>query len=177
MLNKDTCVPLYTQQDVDAAVERLALEINRDYRGRDLLVIGVLKGAFIFLADLVRKLDLPVEVDFVRLSSYGSGRSTSGVVRVLLKPSSNLEGRDVLIVDDIIDTGLSISHLIRYLKRRRVASVRVCALADKPSRRRVEVKVDYRGFEVPDRFLVGCGMDWDERYRNLPNICALENGQ
>jgi hypoxanthine phosphoribosyltransferase len=176
MLDRTVCIPLLTRSEVDAAIKRIALEIDRDYQGKNLLVIGVLKGSFIFLADLVRNLNLALQIDFVRVSSYGRGRETSGKVRILLGPSCAVEGRDVLVVEDIIDTGLSAAHFMHYLKKRHPASLKLCALVSKPSRRRVDVAIDYLGFTVPDRFLVGCGLDWDEKYRHLPDICALEEG-
>ncbi len=175
MSGKTTCVPLLSRAEIDVAVRRLAGELNRDYAGRTPLLIGVLKGSFVFMADLVRYLDFPLEIDFARVSSYGSGRETSGKVRVLFGPTCTVRGRDVIVVEDIVDTGLSISHFLNYLRKRRPASLRLCALVDKPARRRVPVAIDYLGFTVPDRFLVGCGLDWGEKFRNLPDICALED--
>ncbi len=175
MSGKTICVPLLSRAEIDVAVRRLAGELNRDYAGRTPLLIGVLKGSFVFMADLVRYLDFPLEIDFARVSSYGSGRETSGKVRVLFGPTCTVRGRDVIVVEDIVDTGLSISHFLNYLRKRRPASLRLCALVDKPARRRVPVAIDYLGFTVPDRFLVGCGLDWGEKFRNLPDICALED--
>jgi hypoxanthine phosphoribosyltransferase len=175
MAGKPVCVPLLSRSEIDVAVRRLAGELNHDYRGRNPVLIGILKGSFVFMADLVRHLDFPLEIDFARISSYGRGRQTSGKVRVLLGPRCIVQGRDVIVVEDIVDTGLSVSHFIAYLTKRRPASLKLCALVDKPARRRVPVQIDYLGFTVPDKFLVGCGLDWDERYRNLPDICALED--
>ncbi|MBA7668360.1 Hypoxanthine phosphoribosyltransferase [subsurface metagenome] len=127
-----------------------------------------------FLADLVRQLDFPLEIEFVRLSSYGSGQQTSGKVKVVQGLRSVVRGRHVLVVEDIVDTGITVAFLLDYLKKRKTASVRLCALTDKPSRRRVTVDIDYLGFTVPDKFLVGYGLDCDEKYRNLPSICVLE---
>ena len=169
------CVPLISRAEIEVAVRRLAAELNRDYRDRNPLLVGILKGSFVFMADLVRYLEFPLDIDFARVSSYGSARETSGRVAVLFGPGSSVKGRDVLVVEDIIDTGLSVSHFIRYLRRKHPASIRLCALVDKPARRRVPVNIDYLGFTVPDKFLVGCGLDWDEKYRNLPDICALED--
>ncbi len=175
MPGKTVCVPLLSRGEIDVAVRRLAGELNRDYRGRNPLLIGILKGSFVFMADLVRYLDFSLEIDFARISSYGWGRQTSGRVRVLFGPRCAVRGRDIIVVEDIIDTGLSVSHFFDYLRKRGPASLTLCALVDKPARRRVPVHIDYLGFSAPDKFLVGCGLDWDERYRNLPDICALED--
>ncbi len=175
MSGKTICVPLLSRAEIDVAVRRLAGELNRDYSGKTPLLIGVLKGSFVFMADLVRYLDFPLEIDFARVSSYGSGRETSGKVRVLCGPTCDVRDRDVIVVEDIVDTGLSISHFLKYIDRKRPASLKLCALVDKPARRRVPVAIDYLGFTVPDRFLVGCGLDWGEKFRNLPDICALED--
>lgn len=168
------CTPLISRQEVNREVARIAAELNRDYRGKHPLLIGVLKGCFIFMADLVRQLDFPVEIDFARLSSYGSGMETSGQVKVLYGPRAAVKGRDVIVIEDIIDTGISIAYFMRYLQKKHPSSVRLCALVEKPARHRTPVKIDYLGFTVPDKFLVGCGLDWDEKYRNLPDICVLE---
>ena len=174
MKSKSVCVPLLSREQISAAVTRLAAELNRDYRGKNPVVIGILKGCFVFMADLVRQLDFPLEIDFVRVSSYGQGTETSGKVRVVSGPRIDIKGRDVIVVEDIVDTGLSAAHVMKYLQKRQPASLRICVLADKPARRRVPITVDYLGFTVPDKFLVGCGLDWDEQYRNLPDICILE---
>ncbi|MBI2165804.1 MAG: hypoxanthine phosphoribosyltransferase [Chloroflexi bacterium] len=158
-------------------VRRLALEVGRDYRGRRPVLVGVLKGAFVFLADLVRELDLDFEVDFVRLASYGSGTTSSGRVRVTAGLKTDVAGRDLLVVEDIIDTGYTTERLLRYLRARRPGSMKVCALLSKPARRKVKVPIDYLGAEVPDRFLVGYGLDYAQRHRGLPDIYALEEGR
>jgi len=165
---------LVPRTEIKSAVERLASGITADYRDRNPLLIGILKGSFIFLADLVRALDFPLEVDFVRLSSYGGATETSGNVKVVQGLSAPVAGRDVLVVEDIIDTGTTTAFFLDYLKEQAPASVRLCALTDKPSRRRTPVAIDYLGITVPDRFLVGYGLDCDEQYRNLPDICCLE---
>ncbi len=175
MSGKTVCVPLLSRAEIDLAVRRIAAGLNRDYAGSFPLVIGVLKGSFVFMADLVRYLEFPLEIDFARLSSYGRGRQTSGRVKVVFGPTRTVAGRDIIVVEDIVDTGLSIAHFMSYLRKKRPASVRLCALVDKPARRRVPVAIDYLGFSVPDKFLVGCGLDWDERFRNLPDICSLED--
>jgi hypoxanthine phosphoribosyltransferase len=165
---------LYPHAEIDSAVKRLASEITRDYHDKNPLLIGILKGSFIFLADLVRRLDFTLEIEFIRLSSYGSGRQTSGKVKVVQGLRTAVGGRHVLVVEDIVDTGITVAFLLDYLKKKKVASARLCALTDKPSRRRVPVDIDYTGFTVPDKFLVGYGLDCDEKYRNLPDICYLE---
>jgi hypoxanthine phosphoribosyltransferase len=165
---------LYAREEIASVVDRLAAEIARDYRDRDPLFIGILKGSFVFLADLVRRLDFPLELDFIRLSSYGSGRESSGTVRVVQGLRTGVRGRHLLVVEDIVDTGITVAFLLDYLKKKNPASVRLCALLDKPSRRRVPVTIDYTGITVPDKFLVGYGLDFDEKYRNLPDIYALE---
>lgn len=163
-----------SEAQIKEGVARLARQIQADYEGRPLLVVGVLRGAFVFMADLVRRLQLPLTVDFVRLASYGASTSSSGRVRLIHGVRSSLRGRDVLVVEDIVDTGLTTSFLLAYLKERGAASVRICALLDKPARRRTQVSLDYVGFTVPDRFLVGYGLDFDQRYRELPAVYALE---
>ena len=165
---------LFTRDEIQRVVNRLALEIRSDYTGKRLLVVGILKGSFVFMADLIRQLALPVEVEFVRLSSYGAGKETSGEVRMVQGLEIAIEGRDVLVVEDIVDTGLSISLLLNYLREKRPASLKLCSLADKPSRRKVPVTIDYLGFTVPGKFIVGYGIDFDEKFRYLPDICFID---
>jgi hypoxanthine phosphoribosyltransferase len=165
---------LFRREEIEATVKRLAAEIKKDYQGKQPLLIGILKGSFMFMADLIRFLDVPLEVEFIRLSSYGRGRSTTGKIKVVQGLRSPIEGRDVLVIEDIVDTGLTISFLLDYLWKRKPASLKLCALTDKPSRRRVPVNIDYLGFTVPDKFLVGYGLDWDEKFRYLPDICFVE---
>ncbi len=165
---------LFTRDKVEATVKRLAAEIKNDYYGKQPILICVLKGSFMFMADLVRLLDFPLEVEFIRLSSYGRGRESSGKIKVVQGLRSEVKGRDVLIIEDIVDTGLTISFLLDYLRKKKPASLKLCALTDKPSRRQIPVTIDYLGFTVPDKFLVGYGLDWDEKFRNLPDICVLE---
>ena len=167
---------LFPREEIASTVARLAAEISRDYHDKNPLLIGILKGSFVFMADLIRCLDFSLELDFIRLSSYGSGMETSGKVRVVQGLRTKLPGRHVLVVEDIIDTGATIAFLIEYLKKKNPASVKLCALLDKPSRRRTPVSIDYLGTTVPDRFIVGYGLDFDEKYRNLPDICVLEDG-
>ena len=154
-------------------IAELGEEISADYEGRDLLLIGVLKGAVFFMADLMRHLTVPCEVDFMAISSYGASTDSSGVVRILKDLDTSIEGRNVLVVEDIIDSGLTLSYLMRNLKARNPASLEVCALLTKPDRREIDVPVRYMGFEIPNRFVVGYGLDFAERYRNLRYVGVL----
>ena len=165
---------LFRREEIEATVERLAAEIKEDYQGKHPLLIGILKGSFMFMADLIRFLDFPLEVEFIRLSSYGRGRSTPGEIKVVQGLRSPIKGRDVLVIEDIVDTGLTISFLLDYLRKRKPASLKLCALTDKPSQRQVPVTIDYLGFTVPNKFIVGYGIDWDEKFRYLPDICFVE---
>jgi hypoxanthine phosphoribosyltransferase len=159
-------------------VRELAGEISRDYEGRDLLLIGVLKGAVFFLSDLMRHLEVDCEVDFMAVSSYGSSTDSSGIVRILKDLDAPIEGRDVLIVEDIVDSGLTLSYLFRMLRARGPATLEVCALLTKRDRREIDLPIRYVGFEIPNRFAIGYGLDYAERYRNLPYVAVLagENG-
>lgn len=168
---------LIAREEIAAVVDRLAEEIRRDYLGKDPLLLGILKGSFVFMADLVRRLDFPLEVDFVRLSSYGQGTESSGRVRVEQGLRSAVRGREVLVIEDIVDTGLTVAYFLGYLRRKKPASLRLCSLLDKPARHRVPVSIDYLGLNVPDRFVVGYGIDWNEKYRYLPDIRVLAEGQ
>ncbi len=154
---------------------RLASEIGRDYRDKNPLLVGILKGSFVFMADLVRALDFPLELDFIRLSSYGGGTQSSGSIIIEQRLRSSVRGRHVLVVEDIVDTGITVAFLLDHLKRKKPASLALCALLDKPSRRRVPVTINYLGTTVPDKFLVGYGLDFNEKYRNLPDVCVLED--
>ena len=154
-------------------IAELGSEISADYAGRDLLLVGVLKGAVFFMADLMRRLTMPCEIDFMAISSYGAATDSSGVVRILKDLDINIEGRNVLVVEDIIDSGLTLSYLVRSLQAREPASLDVCALLTKPQRRENDVDVRYVGFEIPNRFVVGYGLDFAERYRNLPYVAVL----
>ena len=163
--------------DRDALQRRiveLGEEISADYAGRDLLLVGVLKGAVFFMADLMRGLTIPCEIDFMAISSYGASTDSSGVVRILKDLDLNIEGRDVLVVEDIIDSGLTLSYLMRNLEAREPASLEICALLTKPERREIDVPVRYVGFEIPNRFVIGYGLDFAERYRNLPYVGVLD---
>ncbi len=166
---------LFTRDEIEATVKRLAAEIRRDYQDEHPLLIGVLKGSFVFLADLIRLLDFPLEVEFIKLSSYGKGMESSGEIKVVQGLRAKVKGRDVLVIEDIVDTGLAIAFLLDYLRKKKPASLRFCSLTDKPSRRQVPVTIDYLGFTVPNKFIVGYGIDWDEKFRYLPDICTLES--
>ena len=166
---------LVQQDELAHRVRALGEEISRDYAGRDLLVIGVLKGAVFFMADLMRRLTVPCEIDFMAISSYGAATDSSGVVRILKDLDINIEGRHVLVVEDIIDSGLTLSYLMRNLEAREPASLEVCALLTKPARREMDVDVRYVGFEIPNRFVIGYGLDFAERYRNLPYVGVLRD--
>ena len=164
------------EASLQARIRELGAEISSDYEGRDLLLIGVLKGAVFFMSDLMRHLTIPCEIDFMAISSYGDSTDSSGIVRILKDLDINIEGRHVLIVEDIIDSGLTLSYLVRNLESREPASLEICALLTKPDRREIEVPVRYVGFEIPNRFVIGYGLDFAERYRNLPYVGVLDPG-
>ena len=164
---------LVQADDLQHRVRQLGAEITRDYDGKDLLLVGVLKGAVFFLADLMREIECPCEVDFMAVASYGSATESSGVVRILKDLDAPIEGRDVLIVEDIVDSGLTLQYLLRTLEAREPASLEVCALLTKPERRKVDLPTRYVGFEIPNKFAIGYGLDHAERYRNLPYVAAL----
>jgi len=165
---------LLRRDEIETTVKRLAAEISKDYQGKSPLLIGILKGSFVFMADLVRLLDFPLEVEFIRLSSYGREKQSSGRIKIVQGLCSEIRGRDVLVIEDIVDTGLTTSFLLNYLRKKKPASLKLCSLTDKPSRREVPVAIDYLGFTVPNKFLVGYGLDYNEEFRNLPDICVLE---
>jgi hypoxanthine phosphoribosyltransferase len=173
-LAADVAEVLITEEQIRSKVAELGARLNADYLGHELTLVSVLKGSLPFMADLMRAVTIPVTIDLMEVSSYGGlATETSGLVRILKDLSSSIEGRDVLIVEDIIDTGLTLNYLVRYLRGKGPRSLRICTLLDKPARRLVEIPIDYRGFEIPDRFVVGYGLDYDERYRNLPYIGVL----
>jgi hypoxanthine phosphoribosyltransferase len=165
---------LVQRDELQHRVRELAEEISRDYQGKQLFLVGVLKGAVFFLSDLMRHLEVPCEVDFMAVSSYGSSTDSSGVVRILKDLDAPIEGRDVLIVEDIVDSGLTLSYLLRTLKARDPATLEVCALLTKPERRKVDLPIKYVGFEIPNRFAIGYGLDHAERFRNLPFVAVLQ---
>jgi hypoxanthine phosphoribosyltransferase len=164
---------LIDEDRLQARIRELGNEITADYTGRELLLVGVLKGAVFFMADLMRAISVPCEIDFMAISSYGASTDSSGVVRILKDLDINIEGRHVLVVEDIIDSGLTLSYLLRNLESREPASLEICALLTKPTRREIDVPVRYVGFEIPNKFVIGYGLDYAERYRNLPYVGVL----
>jgi hypoxanthine phosphoribosyltransferase len=164
---------LIGEEELQARIRELGAELSVDYAGREVLLVGVLKGAVFFMADLMRSLTIPCEIDFMAISSYGASTDSSGVVRILKDLDINIEGRHVLVVEDIVDSGLTLSYLMRNLESREPASLEVCALLTKPTRREIDVPVRYIGFEIPNRFVIGYGLDFAERYRNLPYVGVL----
>jgi len=175
MLKEDVAEVLITEEELQARIAELGKVISADYQGKDLLAVCILRGAVVFLSDLIRHITVPHEMDFMAVSSYGGTRiESSGVVRILMDLKTNIQGRDVLIVEDIVDTGLTLNYIIDNLKTRRPASLRTCALLNKRERRQVDVPLDYVGFDIPDKFVVGYGLDYDEKYRNLPFIGVLK---
>jgi hypoxanthine phosphoribosyltransferase len=154
-------------------VKELARKISRDYKGKKLVLIGILKGAFVFMSDLLKEIKIPVEIDFIQVSSYGASKTSSGVIKIKKDIDLPIVGKHVLVVEDIIDYGYTLNYLLKFLKAKKPKSVRVCAMLDKTSRREVEVPIAYKGFEVPDKFIVGYGLDFAEKYRNLPHVSSL----
>jgi hypoxanthine phosphoribosyltransferase len=165
---------LISKEEIEGKVDELADELRRDYQDKHPILIGILKGSFVFMSDLIRKLNIPVEIDFVMLSSYGSGKETSGKIKLLQRVKTPIRGRHVLVIEDIIDSGLTVRFLLNYLGRRKPSSLKLCTMFDKPSRRVVEIPIDYVGFTIPDAFVVGYGLDLDEKFRYLPDLCVLE---
>ena len=165
---------LLTEEEVNKRISEVAAQINKDYEGRPVHLICILKGGVFFTCELAKRLDLSVSLDFMSVSSYGSGTESSGIVKIVKDLDQDLSGKDVLIVEDILDTGVTLSHLVPMLKLRRPNSVRLCTILSKPSRRKVDIEPDYCGFEVPDEFVVGYGLDYDEKYRNLPYVGVLK---
>ncbi len=173
-LHADIGEVLLTEDDIRAKTADLGRQISADYAGRPLTLVSVLKGSLPFMADLMRQIDLPLRIDLMEVSSYGgTATETSGLVRIMKDLSASIAGEDVLLVEDIIDTGLTLNYLVRYLRGKNPASLRICTLLDKPARRLVDIPVDYRGFEIPDQFVVGYGLDYSERYRNLRFVGVL----
>ncbi len=165
---------LISKEEIEGKVAELADELRRDYQDKHPLLIGALKGSFVFMSDLIRKLNIPVEIYFIMLSSYGAGRETSGKIKLLQRVKTPIRGRHVLVIEDIIDSGLTVRFLLDYLGRRKPSSLKLCTMFDKPSRRVVEIPIDYVGFTIPDAFVVGYGLDLDEKFRYLPDLCVLE---
>ncbi|MFB6345165.1 MAG: hypoxanthine phosphoribosyltransferase [bacterium] len=174
-LHNDIREIILPQDEINSKVKQLGETITEDFHNHDILVVGVLRGCVTFISDLMREVELPLEIDFLAVGSYGKSSESSGVVRVLKDLNETIEDRHVLLVEDIVDTGLTLNFLLGYLKARNPASVSVCSLLDKPARREVDVKIDYGGFEVPNEFLVGYGLDYAQKYRNLPYIGSLKD--
>ncbi len=173
-LHPDVEKVLFDEEQIAKIVENIGRQISEDYKGKNLLLVSVLKGSLIFMADLMRQITVPCAIDFLSVSSYGSGTSTSGEVRILKDLDASLEGKDVLVVEDILDSGVTLSYLLKNLSARKPNSIRLCTFLDKPERRRVQVKADYIGASVPDEFIVGYGLDYAELYRNLPYVGVLK---
>lgn len=165
---------LYSPAELQNKVREMGRIITEKYRGQELVVIGILKGAFIFMADLVREIDLPVELDFMDVSSYGASTTSSGEVKIIKDLDNPVQDKHVLIVEDIIDTGLTLNYIVEILKKRGPSSVKICCLLDKPSRRKTDIRPDYFGYAIEDNFVVGYGLDYDEKYRNYPAVCILK---
>lgn len=173
-LDKDIERVLFSEEEIQAILKRLGEQITRDYRGKNLLLVGILKGSVVFMADLMRQIDLKCKIDFMALSSYGDTTRSSGVVRVLKDLSTDINGYDVLVIEDILDSGNTLSHLKQMLTLRQPKSFKICTFFDKPERRAVDLKADYVGAEIPDEFIVGYGLDYAENYRNLPYVGVLK---
>lgn len=174
MMENDIQEILFSREELDRRVSEIAEQINRDYADKEILLISVLRGSFIFMADLARKITRPCRIDFMSVSSYGKGTSSSGQVQITKDLSEDISGLHVIVIEDILDSGNTLSYLLRILEQRHPASIRLCTLLDKPDRRKVEVTVHYSGFTIPDAFVVGYGLDYAERYRNLPYIGILK---
>lgn len=174
MMENDIQEILFSQEKLDRRVSEIAEQINRDYADKEILLISVLRGSFIFMADLVRKITRPCRIDFMSVSSYGKGTSSSGQVQITKDLSEDISGLHVIVIEDILDSGNTLSYLLRILEQRHPASIRLCTLLDKPDRRKVDVTVHYSGFTIPDAFVVGYGLDYAEHYRNLPYIGILK---
>ena len=171
---KDIEKVLLTEEQIIKRVKEIGNEISNDYKGKDLLVVAILKGSVVFSSDLIKNITMPVEIDFMAVSSYGNSSETSGVVRILKDLDHSVEGKDIIIVEDIIDSGVTLDYLLKYLKARKANSIEIVTLLTKPARRKVDINVKYCGFEVPDEFLVGYGLDYAEKYRNLPYVGILK---
>lgn len=173
-MNKIIGEVMISEDELQERIVQLGNEISKDYKGKEILLIGVLKGACVFMSDLMKRINNIVSIDFMAVSSYGASTKSTGVVRIIKDLDTSIEGKEVLIVEDIIDTGLTLHYLCDNLKSRNPKSLKICTLLDKPERREIDMKADYVGFEVPNKFIVGYGLDYDEKYRNLPYITCLE---
>ena len=175
MLEKDIDRVFFSGEELQTRVRELGEQITHDYEGKSPLFVGVLKGSFVFMADLMRAVDCYCDIDFMAVSSYGSGTTTTGAVKIIKDLTYNVEGRDIILIEDILDSGVTLSYLKKYIEARKPSSVRICTLLDKPARRKADIDADYVGFECPDAFIVGYGLDYAERYRNLPYIGVLKS--
>lgn len=173
-LNDDLTEILYTEEQIKARVTEMAKQMEADYRGKNPILVSILKGSFIFMADLVRNMDIDCTIDFMIVSSYGKKSKSTGAVKIIKDLDIDIEGKHILLIEDILDSGLTLSYIKRILEAKKPASVRICTLLDKPSRRTSSITADYTGFTIPDEFIVGYGLDYAERYRNLPNIGVLD---
>lgn len=174
MLEKDIQEVLFSEEQLDRRVREIAAQIEKDYEGKEIMLISVLRGSFVFMADLCRRIDLPCTLDFMSVSSYGKGTSSSGQVQITKDLSSDISGKHIIVVEDILDSGNTLSYLLKLLEQRNPASIRLCTLLDKPDRRVKQVEVHYSGFTIPDAFVVGYGLDYAEKYRNMPYIGILK---
>lgn len=172
-MNNDVQKVLISEKEIADKIEQLGKQISKDYLGKNLILVSVLKGSVVFMADIMRQISISCEIDFMCVSSYGAGVKSSGVVKIVKDIDIKLENRDILIIEDILDSGLTLSYIVDLLKTRNPSSIKVCTLLDKPDRRQTELKVDYLGFSIPDEFVIGYGLDYDEKYRNLPYIGVL----
>ncbi|MGG7161649.1 hypoxanthine phosphoribosyltransferase [Clostridium baratii] len=173
-MREDVKKVLFDEEQLSNKVRELGKQISKDYKGKDLLVVGVLKGSVVFAADLIKSIDIPCEIDFMAVSSYGNSTESSGVVRILKDLDHSIEGKHVLLVEDIVDSGITLTYLLKYLKARKAESIEIVSLLNKPERRTADLEVKYIGFEVPNEFIVGYGIDYAEKYRNLPFIGVLK---
>lgn len=173
-MKNDVKEVLITYEELQKKIKEIGKNITRDYQGKELMLVGVLKGAFMFLGDLAKNIEIPLTIDFMAVSSYGNSTESSGVVRILKDLEGSIEGKDILLVEDIIDTGLTLNYLVNNLRSRGATSVKICTLLDKPERRLVNLELAYKGFDIPDEFVVGYGIDFAEGYRNLSDICVLK---
>ena len=173
-MDKDICKVMFNEVELNGACKRLGEQITKDYEGKDLLIVGILNGAIVFVTDLMRQIDRQINIDFMSVSSYGSATKSSGVVKIVKDLDEPIKDKDVLVVEDIVDSGRTLSYLMEMLRDRGPKSLHLCTLLDKPERRVVEVNVDYTGFQIPDKFVVGYGLDYDQHYRNLPYIGVVE---
>lgn len=167
-------IPLLGKSEIKKCIRKLAQQLNSDYQDKSPIIVCILKGAFVFLADLIRQLKFPLKVDFLSVSSYGDATRTSGVVKIIKDIAIDIEGEDVLLVEDVVDTGLTLSYIFDFLRRKNPRSIKICALLEKRVRRAKKIKVDYRGFLIPNKYVIGYGLDFSEKYRNLPDISTME---